>query len=256
MRDRTFVVLLTGLPGSGKTTLAKKLVEGYGGSHINADEVRAAADDWDFSEEGRRRQFERMRSAIDGKKGIVYLDFVCPIDEWRKELNADLVVWMDTIDISRYSDTNKVFEKPSKFDVRISKFDDVSQNIVGFRIRASQEFDHTAPTVQMLGRWQPWHAGHTALFEKAIATTGQVVIMVRTIEDANNPFPSTQVEQNITKALQEEGWFRDRHYIIRHVPNIVDISYGRGVGYTFTEHDLGEEIHQISATAIRKKMGL
>ena len=56
---------------------------------------------------------------------------------------------------------------------------------------------------------QPWHAGHTALFEKAIATTGQVVIMVRTIEDADNPFPSTQVEQNITKALQEEGWFRD-----------------------------------------------
>ena len=73
---KPFVVLLTGLPGSGKSTLAEKLIKKYGGSHINADEVRAAANDWDFSTEGRRRQFERMRASTEGKEGFVFLDFV------------------------------------------------------------------------------------------------------------------------------------------------------------------------------------
>jgi len=120
----------------------------------------------------------------------------------------------------------------------------------------------------MLGRWQPWHKGHTELFKKALAETGQVCIMIRDVagivgEDAgagrtvtqdDNPFDKATVINNIKKSLQKEGFTFSKEYTIIWVPNIVDISYGRGVGYTFTQHDLGEEIHKISATSIRDEM--
>ena len=128
-------------------------------------------------------------------------------------------------------------------------------------------FDYKKPTVQMLGRWQPWHDGHTALFKKAHAITGQVVIMVRyvfkydgdagagrTVAQDDNPFGMIDVIANIESGLAPHGFYNGHDYLILEVPNIVDISYGRGVGYTFTEHDLGEEVHNISATKIRKQM--
>jgi len=127
-------------------------------------------------------------------------------------------------------------------------------------------FNNFAPTSQMLGRWQPWHPGHTELFKKALAETGQVCIQIRTVPqdtDASggrtmlqddNPFIVTDVEESIKKELAKEGFVYGDEYIIMIVPNIVDISYGRGVGYTFTEHDLGKEIHNISATQIRAKL--
>lgn len=129
-------------------------------------------------------------------------------------------------------------------------------------------FDYKKPTVQMLGRWQPWHDGHTELFKKAHAITGQVCIMVRDVSgivgvDAgagrtapqdDNPFDRHTVSVNIEKGLTSAGFTHGKEYIIMFVPNIVDISYGRGVGYTLTEHDLGDKIHSISATKIRKQM--
>jgi hypothetical protein len=129
-------------------------------------------------------------------------------------------------------------------------------------------FDWKKPTTQMLGRWQPWHAGHTALFKKALMETGQVCIQIRDVggivgQDAgagrtaaqtDNPFDLDTVKRNIVEALAGEGFVHDQDYIIMLVPNIVDISYGRGVGYTFSQHDLGEEIHNISATKIREQL--
>ena len=129
-------------------------------------------------------------------------------------------------------------------------------------------FDLRKPTTQMLGRWQPWHDGHTALFKKALVETGQVVIMVRNVEgiigeDAgagrtvvqdDNPFDFITISSDIQWALKQYGFTHHVEYIIMQVPNIVDISYGRGVGYTLTEHDLGATIHNISATKIRAKM--
>jgi nicotinamide mononucleotide adenylyltransferase len=126
-------------------------------------------------------------------------------------------------------------------------------------------FDWQEPTAQMLGRWQPWHDGHTALFKKALMETGQVCIMIRdvggivgqdvgagrTAKQDDNPFEYNQVIQNIQIALHKEGFRYNQEYTIMKVPNIVDISYGRGVGYTFTQHDLGDDIHEISATKIR-----
>lgn len=120
----------------------------------------------------------------------------------------------------------------------------------------------------MLGRWQPWHPGHTELFKKALLETGQVCIMVRdvggiigtdagggrTAAQTDNPFNFSRVKEKIISALFQEGFTYNVEYIIMEVPNIVDISYGRGVGYTFTQHDLGEKIHSISATQIRAEL--
>lgn len=129
-------------------------------------------------------------------------------------------------------------------------------------------FDWKKPTVEMLGRWQPWHEGHTQLFERAIEITGQVCIMVRdvggiigedagagrTIKQDDNPFDFDKVSEDIAGKLFTRGYIIGEEFEVMLVPNIVDISYGRGVGYTFTEHDLGETIHNISATKIRKEM--
>lgn len=122
-------------------------------------------------------------------------------------------------------------------------------------------FDWKKPTTQMLGRWQPWHDGHTELFKRALAQSGQVVIMVRDVQGADagmgntdNPFDFNQVVVNIRNGLEKHGFTMNQEYIVMKVPNIVDISYGRGVGYTFTQHDLGKEIHDISATKIRANM--
>lgn len=128
-------------------------------------------------------------------------------------------------------------------------------------------FDNKKPTAMLLGRWQPWHDGHTALFEKALAEIGQVCIMVRSVygidgdagaartaPQTDNPMSYDDVTVGIIEKLTSAGYRFNREYTIMEVPNIVDVSYGRGVGYTFTEHDLGDEIHQISATNIRKEM--
>ena len=125
-------------------------------------------------------------------------------------------------------------------------------------------FDWKKPTVQMLGRWQPWHDGHTELFKRALQQTGQVCIMYRDVGgvdagiagQADNPFDFEEVKKNIIEELFKLGFVEGKEFIVIKVPNIIDISYGRGVGYTFTEHDLGKEIHAISATKIRKKMRL
>ena len=116
-------------------------------------------------------------------------------------------------------------------------------------------FNWQKPTVEMLGRWQPWHRGHTELFKRAVAKTGQVVIMVRDVHRTEgNPFGLVEVIRKIDSALEAEGYQNGEQYIIKRVPNIVDISYGRDVGYSITEHDLGSDIHSISATKIREQM--
>ena len=125
-------------------------------------------------------------------------------------------------------------------------------------------FDWKKPTVQMLGRWQPWHDGHTKLFKRALQKTGQVCIMYRDVDGVDaglegqedNPFDFEKVKKRIGRELAKHNFEEGREYVVIKVPNIIDVSYGRGVGYTFTEHDLGKEIHEISATNIRKEMRL
>ena len=123
-------------------------------------------------------------------------------------------------------------------------------------------FDWKKPTVQMLGRWQPWHDGHTELFKRALKITGQVCIMYRDVGGVDagvqgqddNPYTFEQVKPKIIEGLAKHGYEEEKDFVVIKVPNIIDISYGRGVGYSFTEHDLGEKIHLISATKIRKEL--
>ena len=118
-------ILIMGLPGSGKTTLAKPFAELIDAVHINADEVRTHYDDWDFSTEGRLRQANRMRYLSDGvvRAGrIVVTDFVCPTEEARMAFAPDYTVWMDTIKEGRFADTNKMFEAPIKYNYHVSEW--------------------------------------------------------------------------------------------------------------------------------------
>ena len=115
-----------GLPGSGKTTLAKKLIPFYNAVWLNADKVRKEADDWDFSSEGRIRQADRMKTlaqkAIDEGRNVV-ADFICPTEQTRSDFNADYIIWMDTITEGRFEDTNKMFEEPTKYDSKVKHKD-------------------------------------------------------------------------------------------------------------------------------------
>ena len=115
-----------GLPGSGKTTLANELATLLTAKRLNADEVRKEANDWDFSEEGRKRQSKRMADfAIKLKKegNNVIADFICPTPEARALFPSDYVIWVDTIKEGRFDDTNKMFVKPEKFDFHVTTQD-------------------------------------------------------------------------------------------------------------------------------------
>ena len=112
-----------GLPGSGKTTLASKLVPLLNAKWINNDEVRKAANDWDFSEEARTRQAKRMADFAEKYKReghYVVADFICPTPKARELFNADYVVWVDTIEKGKFDDTNAMFVKPEKFDFHVT----------------------------------------------------------------------------------------------------------------------------------------
>lgn len=123
-------ILICGLPGSGKSTLAEPFADLIGGVWINADQVRTRYDDWDFSPEGRLRQAQRMRHLADGVEmagKIAVADFVAPTKKARDEFDPDFVVWLDTIEKSRFEDTNQIFESPLNYDYRVSEwFDDTS----------------------------------------------------------------------------------------------------------------------------------
>ena len=115
-----------GLPGAGKTTLANELAKLIKAKRLNADEIRKAANDWDFSEEGRTRQSKRMADAalkIKNEGNNVIADFICPTPEARKLFPADYIVWVDTIKAGRFEDTNQMFIKPEKFNFHVTTQD-------------------------------------------------------------------------------------------------------------------------------------
>ncbi len=270
-----------GLPGSGKTFLAealKKYLEQHGTrgnwtaemlpvsnfdatvTWFNADDVRRKYNDWDFSKEGRIRQSLRMLEfALASNTDYVICDFVAPLPEMRNNFKADWVIWMDTIDAGRYEDTNRMFVPPDVYDFRVTEQNaEKWAEFIGSHIlenRRRPVFDWKKETVQMLGRWQPWHAGHRALFERAIAKTGQVVVQIRDCQgwQKSNPFGIEQVKDRIRHDLDP---LYQGQYEIQVVPNIVNITYGRDVGYKIEQEVFDETTHSISATKIRREMGI
>lgn len=278
-------ILIMGLPGAGKTYFAERLkhwLEHHGTMSysrmanqeatlsalsmkatvdwFNADDVRKKFNDWDFSKEGRIRQSLRMAEfALRCSGDYVICDFVAPLPEMRHNFKADWTIWMDTIDKGRYEDTNKAFTPPEIYDFRITEQNaEKWVQVVGAHIVENKRrpvFDWQKETVQMLGRWQPWHAGHRALFERAIKKTGQVVIQIRDCQgwQGSNPFAIEQVKNFIKRDLDP---IYQGQYEIQIVPNIVNITYGRDVGYKIEQEVFDEATHSISATKIRKEMGI
>jgi len=274
-------ILIMGLPGSGKTTLAsalKQYLEKNGtmsmgraemlpvpsdGAQVawfNADDVRRKYNDWDFSREGRIRQSIRMfQFSMEAVGEYVICDFVAPLVEMRNNFKADWTIWMDTIREGRYADTNAAFVEPDVYDFCVTEQNaEKWAEFIGNHIierRRRPVFDWKKETVQMLGRWQPWHDGHRALFERLISRTGQVIIQVRDVQgwQGSNPFEVAKVKSFIRRDLDP---LYQGQYEIQVVPNIVHIGWGRGVGYTSGEETFDETITDISATDIRKSLGL
>jgi hypothetical protein len=279
-------ILIMGLPGAGKTFLAaalKKYLEENSNVNtmplermlhlelppiaytskvdwFNADEIRKRFNDWDFSKEGRIRQSLRMAEfALKSTGDYVICDFVAPLVEMRNNFKADWTIWVDTIDQGRFADTNKAFVPPEQYDFRVTEQNaDKWAEFIGSHIlenRRRPVFDWKKETVQMLGRWQPWHAGHRALFDRAIAKTGQVVIQIRDCQGWNgsNPFAANQVKDLIIRDLDP---MYQGQYEIQLVPNVVNITYGRDVGYKIEQEVFDDTTHAISATKIRQAMGV
>jgi adenylylsulfate kinase len=274
-------ILIMGLPGAGKTTLAgalKQYLEKNGTMSMynaeqlplggfnarvnwfNADDIRRKYNDWDFSNDGRIRQSIRMfQFSMEAGGDYVICDFVAPLTEMRNNFKADWTIWVDTIREGRYADTNAAFVEPEVYDFRVTEQDAekwaefIGQHIIDNRRRPT--FDWKRETVQMLGRWQPWHDGHRALFERLIQRTGQVVIQIRDVQgwQGSNPFEVEKVKAFIRRDLDP---IYQGQYEIQVVPNIVHIGWGRGVGYTSGEETFDETVTGISATKIRKELGL
>jgi adenylate kinase family enzyme len=245
-------ILIMGLPGSGKTYFAKRVVKMLKADWFNADNVRGKYNDWDFSQEGILRQVNRMQTlAKNSKKKFVVADFICPLKKQIQIFKPNFIIWMDTIKKSRYSRINKIFKKPYKYNLRF-KEKNLEINLMQLKDKLFHyKWNNTSPTIQMMGRFQPWHYGHRKLFEKCILKTGQVNLMVKNVKkDKDNPYNYLQVKKKIEKDLIN---FKKRIKISL-VPEIQEICFGRKVGYSIKKINLGKKIEKISATKIRKQL--
>jgi hypothetical protein len=250
------IIQVIGLPGAGKSTFAKELADRINGIHLNADEVRAELNsDLGFTPEDRIEQARRMGalSRLLSKQGYhVVVDFVNPIKETRDAFGKpDKVVWMNRKPVRDFHDTTAMWQTPYNVDLM---FDDLIEYTDAARLACIdfQLHDWRRPTTLMLGRYQPWHEGHHALYQEAGQRTDQVMLGVRNTYKTSKKDPLTfdQVKEHIAK-----DEFMDGSMVVR-LPNITNIVYGRDVGYKIEQIDLGADIHAISATEKRKELGI
>jgi len=245
-----------GLPGAGKTTLAKELAKLLGAVWFNADEVRKEINkDLKFSVEDRIEQARRMGLLCDiatRSGSFAMADFVCPVPETRAAFGDAFVVWVDRIEAGRFEDTNKLFVPPEKYDVRVEAEGTPLYWANKIKNILVPTFNSKAPTAFMLGRYQPFHDGHKNLILEALKRVGQVCIAIRDTQgtDEKNPFNLDEVEANIRTGMKG---YEGRYTIIR-VPNITNIFYGRDVGYKIEQIDLDKTLQDISATKIRNEI--
>lgn len=238
-------ILVMGLPGSGKSTLANELGPLLSAVVFNNDAVRRNINrDLGFSLADRIEQASRMGWLCDqvvnaGHYAIA--DFVCPTAQTRAAFGAHFTVFMNTLQASRYDDTNRLFEPPEHPDVVISSFEP-ARNLA---VRVRNLLLGTKPKSLFIGRFQPFHDGHVALIESVLAEGKQVVIALRdTALDASNPYTVAERRRMI------EARLRGRVQIIS-IPDISEVCYGRAVGWGVREIRLPSEIEAISATRLR-----
>jgi hypothetical protein len=253
------IILLFGLPGSGKSSLAEKILEHADAIHLNADAVRAdLSSDLGFSVEDRIEQARRlgaMARLLSSQGKVVVVDFVNPTDETRKTFgDADLKVWINRIDKSRYEDTNSLWQAPtdSYYDLEITSGLSLEEE-KDLILEKSNLIDWKKPTTLMLGRYQPWHEGHQALKDEAHLRTNQVFVAVRDTQGTSekDPLIYEEVRKRITEVeANQQGT------LVMRLPNITNIVYGRDVGYLIEKVELSQELQAISATQKRKELGI
>lgn len=247
-------ILIMGLPGSGKTTLAEKLVPKLNAAWFNADAVRQDIySELGFSPSDRMTHATRMGKLCDWTKmGGCYViaDFICPTKETREAFNPDFIIWVNRIEKGRFEDTNKLFEQPDNHDIELNEgTPDEWCEMVLEKLNETESWNNQAPTALLIGRYQPFHVGHKSLVAEAIKRTGQCCIALRDVGgiDDSNPYDFERVKKDIHSACVEFG---NKIKVIE-LPNIMDIFYGRGVGYNIEELVLSDELQSVSATKIR-----
>jgi cytidyltransferase-like protein len=247
-------ILIMGLPGAGKTTLANTLAPLLNAVVFNADAVRAnLSRDLGFSHQDRVEHARRMGWMCDRvveSGGTVVADFICPTPETRAAFGEAFTIWLDRIEAGRFEDTNRMFVPPEHFDLRV--IPDGASHYWAERALAllRPAFEPQKPTALFIGRYQPFHCGHQRLIEEGLRRVGQACIAVRDTHGiaSENPLPFFAVKQRIEAVLSAYAG----RFVVVQLPNITDVFYGRDVGYNVERIMLDEETEAISGTKMRK----
>jgi cytidyltransferase-like protein len=226
-------ILIMGLPGAGKTTLAAVLGPLLNAVIFNADAVRAnLSPDLGFTHEDRIEHARRMGWMCDRvveAGGTAIADFVCPTEETRAAFGAAFTIWVDRIRAGRFEDTNRMFTPPVRFDLRVSAGGEPQDWARQVLARLRPAFDPRKPTALFLGRFQPFHAGHRLLIEEGLRRVGQACIAVRDTHgvDDSNPLTFFEVKQRIEAGLSDHAG----RFVVAPAPNITKVFHGRDAGY-------------------------
>jgi cytidyltransferase-like protein len=251
-------ILIMGLPGAGKTALARLLAPMLNAAMFNADDVRENINkDLGFSLADRIEHARRMGWLCDRvveAGGTAIADFICPTPETRAAFGDAFVVFVDRVQQGRFADTNRMFVPPARFDVRVTA--DRSPEYWAEQICSIQRpaFDPRKPTALFIGRFQPFHAGHGALIEEGVRRVGQVCVAVRDTQgtDAKNPLSFLDVKHRIEAGLRVHLG----RFVVVQLPNISHVFYGRDVGYSVEKIDLDGRIEAISGSKVRQLAGI